>query len=233
MYSKDSLKKFKYQADAMAAKLTDADIIKLGTCITQGNRKIGRVLNVSLLPIRDCGNCSHCSPYCYDIKANLQYPNTVLPARVRNSLLARNHRAQYFADIRNKCARRRKNKYFRWHVSGDILDADYFAEMVSIAREFPEFTFWTYTKMFGIVNDWISANGALPVNLHVMFSVWDGMPTPNPFGLPVFACRLKDGNKDITDTEFSKMFKCPNNCDICKASCRGCVVGESAYADEH
>lgn len=208
-----------------------AEDIKL--CISRGNRKIGRVMNVSTMPGLACGNCIHCLGYCYDIKACAQYSETVIDARVRNYVLAMYHRNVFFARIAQACSRRRTNKFFRWHVAGDILDADYFARMVQIARLFPEFVFWTYTKMYGIVNAWIRDNGPLPDNLHVMFSVWDGMPCPNPYGLPVYVCRLRDGNKDMPDSEIYSLYHCPGNCDVCKAAGRGCVAGESAYIDEH
>lgn len=208
-----------------------ADSIKL--CISRGNRKIGRVMNVSLMPGIACGNCAACIGYCYDIKACAQYSNTVIDARVRNYMLAMYHRAEFFARIDAACSRRRTNKFFRWHVAGDILDADYFAHMVEIAEKHPDFIFWTYTKMYGIVNTWIRDHGPLPSNLHIMFSVWDGMPCPNPYNMPVYVCRLKDGNKDMTDAEIYSLYHCPGNCDICKAAGRGCVSGESAYIDEH
>lgn len=233
MYTNESLKKFHMVSESEIEKVRAMDPKDIKICISCGNTKIGRVLNVSTMPCHDCKNCSHCLPYCYDIKADLFHTNTVLPARARNSVLANEYREKYFAEIRKKCSRRRTNKYFRWHVAGDILDGDYFAEMVAIAREFPDFVFWTYTKMYDIVNEWIAENGKLPRNLHVMFSLWDGLETPNPYNMPTFACRLKDGNKDLSETYFENTYKCPGNCDICKAAKRGCVVGESAYADEH
>ena len=44
-------------------------------------------------------------------------------------LLIRN-RDEFFRRIEKKLKGRRKNFYFRWHVSGDIIDADYFKRMV-------------------------------------------------------------------------------------------------------
>lgn len=208
-----------------------ADLIRL--TISRGNRKIGRVMNVSTMPGIACGNCIHCLGYCYDIKACAYYVTTVIDARVRNYVLAMYHRDVFFDRIDKACSRRRTNKYFRWHVAGDILDYDYFCRMIEIARKHPDFTFWTYTKMYHIVNHWIALNGPLPENIHIMFSVWDGVPTPNPYNMPVFVCRLKDGNKDMTDAEIYSLYHCPGNCDVCKAAGRGCCSGESAYADEH
>lgn len=203
------------------------------TAISKGNRKIGHVLNVSTAPVLCCGNCKECKHYCYDIKAVVFRTNTVLPARAKNTVLSKENREKYFGDIRKACSRRRKNKFFRWHVAGDIQDKAYFAEMVQIAREFPDFKFWTYTKRYTLVNEWIAENGNLPENLVVMFSAWDGVEMPNPYNLPIFAVRLKDGNRDLTEEDFSSMYKCPGNCDACKACNRGCIGGENTYNDEH
>lgn len=208
--------------------------ISKGAVVSCGNIKIGRVLNVSLAPIITCANCKECKGFCYDIKACNQYEN-VRKARAYNTALVQENREKYFSDIRVKLARRKKNKYFRWHVSGDIIDNEYFSEMVKIAREFPDFTFWTYTKVYWIVNKFCDLNGkdAIPENLHIMFSKWDGLPMINPYRFPVFACKLKDGNVDTADDWFAKTFKCPGNCDLCKENKCGCIGGMDTYADEH
>lgn len=202
--------------------------------ISCGNKKIGRVLNVSLAPIITCANCKECKHLCYDIKACLQYSN-VRDARSRNTVLATKYRDIYFSAIDEKLSRRRKNKYFRWHVSGDIIDLDYFCRMVDIARKHSDFVMWTYTKAYFIVNEYCKRFGkdSIPSNLVIMFSEWDGMDLINPYNFPIFSCRLKDGNKNRTAESFEQMFKCPGNCDICKESHRGCIKGEDTYVDEH
>ena len=208
---------------------------KIHVCISKGNRKIGRVMNVSLMPVITCANCIECKFYCYDIKACIQYTNTVLPARMRNTVLARDNMKEYFHQIDEACTRRKKNKFFRWHVAGDILNTEYFENMVEIARKHPDFIFWTYTKNYKVVNEYCEKYGrsAIPFNLSIMFSEWDGMPLINPFNFPVFACKMKNGNKNRTEESFKGMHKCPGNCDICKENHRGCPYGESTYADEH
>jgi hypothetical protein len=236
-YKKETIKKV---AEKLTEKinyfteLINNNGIEKDTVISNGNRKIGRVLNVSLAPIITCMNCGHCSGYCYDIKACMQYEN-VLNARAYNTALLKTRREKYFSDIRSKCKRRRKNKYFRWHVSGDIPDYEYLLEMIRIAREFPDFVFWTYTKIYWLVNRYCREYGkeSIPNNLHIMFSKWDGLPMDNPYNFPVFACRLKDGNVDTSDDWFAKVYKCPGNCDLCKDKKLGCIGGMNTYADEH
>ena len=208
--------------------------------ISNGNRKIGRVMNVSLAPIITCGSaCKHCKSLCYDIKACLQYAN-VRTARAINTALAMYDPDRYFSEIENAINRRKTNRFFRWHVAGDILNPEYFAHMVEIAKRHPDFVFWTYTKQYAIVNAYIAAHGnskasAIPSNLHIMFSQWKivknnrviAIPFPNPYGMPIFTVRFAEEEKP------ANMFKCPGNCDICKENHCGCIGGQSTYNDAH
>lgn len=215
-----------------AGRVYDAmPIDKIKLCISSGNSKIGRVMNVSLMPVMTCGNCKECKYLCYDIKACAQYPHTVIDARMRNTVLLRRNRSEYFRRIDAAISCRRKNKYFRWHVAGDIVDVDYFDRMVKIARKHPDFIFWTYTKMYNVVNEWCSwhvdKRGAIPSNLHIMFSEWRGMPMHNPYNFPEFRVVFKDDAVKPTG------HYCPGNCDVCKAAGRGCLAGETTYCNEH
>ena len=236
-YKKETIINLVNKANAIAAEII-GNTDSYHVCISKGNRKIGLVMNVSLAPVLSCGNCGHCCKYCYDIKACLRFVKNVLFNRVKNLVIAREDRERFFREIREAIRRRKKNFFFRWHVAGDILNSEYFAEMVAIAKEFDYFTFWTYTKMYDIVNNYVANNGgsraaAIPENLKIMFSEWDGMPMNNPYHFPVFAVKLIAGNKDRRPEEFDMMYKCPGNCDICKKICRGCIAGEDTYNDEH
>lgn len=232
MYSKESIRKM---LQLMAAKRAYYEAIAaadIDICISKGNRKIGRVMNVSLPPVMTCANCAECMFYCYDVKACLQYPETVIDARIRNLAILMQDRDDYFARIDAAMSRRRKNKYFRWHVAGDIIDADYFARMLDNARRHPDFIIWTYTKNYDVVNAYIAEHGrdAIPANFTVMFSEWRGLEMRNPYGLPEFRVVMKD---DAEKPDPATHHYCPGNCDICKATGRGCPAGETTYCREH
>ena len=213
-----------------AACIASGEILK--ACISSGNRKIGRVLNVSIAPVITCGNCSGCKEFCYDIKAVIQYPE-VSRARARNTALAIHDRDNFFTQIDVKMSRRRKNKYFRWHVSGDIIDYEYLCWMIELARKHPDFRIWTYTKMYGIVNMYVRNHGGdkscIPENFSIMFSEWRGMPMNNPYKFPEFRVKFEDDN----DADFADIWKCPGNCDVCKKLQRGCPYGETTYTEVH
>ena len=63
-------------------------------------------------------------------------------------------------------------KYFRWHETGDIVNARYFEGMVDVARRHKNTIFMAFTKKYEIVNAWIDENGSLPKNLVIIFSIW-------------------------------------------------------------
>ena len=226
-YTANTIAKVVSALKTKTAHYANIDIEKIKMCISDGNTKIGRVMNVSLPPMLSCGNCSECKHWCYDIKANLQYPN-VVDARVRNWTIFLRNRDEFFNRIEAKIRRRRKHKYFRWHVSGDIVDLDHLMRIIAVARNYPEFVFWTYTKMYSIVNEYCRKYGkeSVPSNLSIMFSEWRGLPMDNPFGFAEFRVHFED--EPIPDC-----YKCPGNCDICKKGNRGCLGQETTYNDAH
>ena len=124
---------------------------------------------------------------------------------------------------------RRTHKFFRWHVAGEIMSLKYFKHMIKIARKHPDWTFWTYTKRYDIVNEYCRKwfRRSIPKNLTVMFSVWQGMPLVNPYDFPTFEC-IPDHEELPAD-----VWLCPGNCEVCKAAHRGCVYGESSCVREH
>lgn len=226
-YKIETIRALMARMRALLAMYMTMRVETIKMCISAGNRKIGRVMNVSLPPILSCANCSGCSEICYDIKACLQYASC-MDARIRNLAILKLDRARYFSLIDDAISRRRSHKFFRWHVAGDIMDIDYFDNMVRIAREHADFVFWTYTKNYKVVNAWVREHGrgAIPSNFSIMFSEWRGMPMENPYNFPVFSVVFKDEEKP-------RGFYCPGNCDVCKECKRGCVVGESVYCMEH
>lgn len=234
MYSKESIKKVINLMNERRAYYAPIAIDHIKMAISTGNRKIGRVMNVSLPPIMTCANCKECKYLCYDVKACLQYPNTVIDARIRNLSILTKDRNEYFNRIDAAMSRRKKNKFFRWHVAGDIIDVDYFDRMVENARKHSDFIIWTYTKNYAVVNEWIRQHGgskkALPDNFTVMFSEWRGLEMINPYRLPEFHVVFKS---DAVKPDPKKVHYCPGNCDVCKALHRGCVAGETTYCNEH
>ena len=225
MYTDATLNKYNERALAAIAAAR-AQHEPLEVCISVGNVKVGRILNVSLMSRICCGNCRLCEHYCYDIKAALQYTN-VMNARARNTVLAQDDLDEFFRQILERLTERRKKKFFRFHVGGDIISEAYLEKMVQTALERPRWRFWTYTKMHDMVNSYVARGGIIPENLVILFSCDMNAVVENPYGFPL-AYTVLDG-----DVPPEGLFKCPGNCEICIELERGCPFGESVYFLEH
>ena len=230
-FKPETIRKFLDDMKNMIAQFRDNDNNDLNVVITTGNKKIGKVMNVSLAPVLTCPNCGECSKHCYDVSAALLRPN-VRRARAINTYLAMYRRHEYFAGIIGRLSRARVCRCFRWHVGGEIPDIDYFTWMCRIAEMFPEWRFWTYTKNYSVINEYVKRNGndrhtAIPANLSIMFSLWNGMPMNNPYDFPVFACEMPGFS--YPDIEHI----CPGNCSACIAGHTGCPFGVSGKVALH
>lgn len=220
-----------------AVKKACANVESSHVVFSAGNRKIGRVLNVSTAPIITCGHCSNCSGYCYDIKACLQYPGTAA-ARANNTAIAMTDRARFFSEIGQKMDRRKKNLYMRFHVGGEIADMDYLERMIETARNHGARyeAVWTYTKEHELVNDYVKMHGGtrscISDYMTVMFSHWYGVEIVNPYGFPVFWTVATEDDVKKCNAD-GVTWRCPGNCDVCKKAGRGCITGESVYAWLH
>jgi len=169
--------------------------------ISPGNSKIGKIPNISLIPIKDCGNCSYCKDKCYAMKAYRQYPG-VRNAWGINSKAFRKDPWEASILI-GKYIEKHKSKYFRIHVAGDFLNQDHVNAMLSLCRILDHTQFMANTKMFGL--DYSDK----PDNLKLRFSMWPGQPIPDS-SLP--KAWLDDG----TDKRIPKTaIECSGNCDNC------------------
>ena len=196
--------------DSFAADLDNAHVY-----ISAGNRKTGfAVPSVSLIPVADCGNCAACGRLCYDLRNDCIY-NGVMSTRARNSAIARNDINRYFAEIAAAC---KAFRFFRWHIGGDILNAEYFAGMVSTAVACPHCDFLAFTKRYDLVNAFVAAGGVIPSNLQIIFSAWPGSEMVNPYRFPVSSPLFADGSHAAGPDAV----ECPGDCSRCAVMGSGC-----------
>ena len=188
---------------------------------SSGNTKMGAVASVSTLPFITCPGCCKdtCGAKCYAAKlANLR-PNVCKNYAI-NTALAIYKPIEYWQQINDYC---KGIRYFRFHVSGDIMNKAYFHHMVDVAIDNPKTEILAFTKQFNIVNEWIDANGDLPENLHILFSGWQNLVPENPYQIPetnVFTC----------EADFDESWKvCGGNCFYC--ACRGVGCWQAMKGD--
>lgn len=203
-----------------------------GINITQSNTKLGGFIpQVNLPPIITCRENCPCASLCYARKGNFSYAN-VKESHRENLEAYRADANNFFETIKDFLTSGMViYKYFRWHSSGDIVDARYFEGMVEVAKAAPNTKFLAFTKKFEIVNDYLDAGNKLPENFHVVFSAWDkDFKVDNPYGLPMTYVSFKDKSKN---TEIPPLaIPCTGKCDKCLA-CWSLHNGQSVVFKQH
>ena len=128
------------------------------------------------------------------------------------------------------------SRFFRFHVAGDIPDANYFVNMVNVAKRNEHCEIMCFTKMYELVNEsviqFIVSDGGLPKNLHIIFSGWPGLQMNNPFNFPEAHVRFKDGSTEAREDAI----ECGGNCTECAETDCGCwnlKNGQQVVFDKH
>lgn len=217
-YKPETLHKF-------AAALNDAkQLVKSGSDtkvrISAANSKMGAVASVSTLPFLTCPDtCAEtCGRNCYAAKLANMRPN-VLKSYAINTALAIYKPAEYWRQVSAAAAGYR---FFRFHVSGDIMSKAYFHHMADVARENPKTDFLVFTKQYKIVNAWLDAGETIPENMHMLFSGWSNLAPENPHKLPETNVIPRDA-----ETAPAGWTLCGGNCYECATAGAGCWTAKS------
>lgn len=177
--------------------------------ISKGNAKMGNIPSVSLPACITCNPNAPCFKKC--CAARLSHRRaSVRDAYARNLNVLQSNPAAYWTQVRAAAITAR---FFRYHVSGDIPNGEYFKNMVQTANELPNTRFLAFTKQYKIINDYLNNGGKIPHNLKIIFSNWGAWKCENPHGLPVCEVILKG------DTPRDDWKICGGNCTEC--ACRG------------
>lgn len=194
--------------------------------ISSGNMKMGAIPSVSLPSFVTCRACD-CREKCYAHKLE-RIRSTVREAYYRNLEILTKEPETYWREVEGAIM---LSRYFRFHVSGDIPNAEYFCRMVDIARRNAHCEILCFTKKYEIVAAYVTDN-SLPDNLHMILSGWPGLSMYNPWNLPEAHVLFKDG----TTTARPDAIKCGGNCADCAMTDCGCWTlkpGEQVVFKEH
>ena len=176
--------------------------------ISPGNTKMGAVPSVSLPPVVTCASGCLCAKKCYAAKL-CRLRASVRNAYQRNLEILTHNPAAYWLQVETTIA---ISRFFRFHVAGDIVNADYLQHMNSLAKKYPYCEILCFTKKYDLVNDFYSTHEK-PENLHLILSAWPGMELKNPLRLPVAHVIFK-GTEPLPEWKI-----CGGNC--CECACRG------------
>lgn len=195
--------------------------------ISKGNIKMGTIQSVSLPAIKTCRDCL-CKEKCYAAKLERLRPS-VRNAYQRNLDILLNDPEAYWREVE---AAVMTNRYFRFHVSGDIPTIDYLRRMIDIAKRNQHCEILCFTKRYEYVNQLLAEGAELPDNLHLILSAWVGLKMVNPFSLPEAHVRFKDGST----TAREDAIPCGGNCTECAKTDGGCWTlkhSEQVVFNEH
>ena len=199
--------------------------------ISKDNEKTNNIISVSTLPYILCPACTKnsCGKECYAMAMALygQSATNIRAAWARNTAIYLLDPEKYFREVSAAACMER---YFRFHVSGDIIDKNYFSGMIKVTRENPKTEFLAFTKNYKVINDWIRENGPLPENLHILFSAWeDKIVVDNPYNLPE--------TDVLNETDrIDNGYICGGNCSFCACVGVGCWQlknGQKLYFYKH
>ena len=195
--------------------------------ISKGNTKMGEIASVSLPAIITCVMCD-CHKKCYAERMSKRWKN-VKAAYERNWDVLNNDPDIYWREVESAIM---MSRFFRFHVSGDIPNKEYFANMVDVAVRNPHCEILCFTKKHDIVNLFVKTGGQIPENLHMVFSGWPGLEMKNEFGFPEAHVRFKKSESYIP----KNAKECGGNCFDCATTNEGCWTlkkGESVVFNEH
>lgn len=197
--------------------------------ISRANSKLGYIPSVNLTPFPTCRPDAPCARLCYARKGRFLFKN-VKNTLEKNWDLWCEDPDSYEKQV---VAAAIVSKFFRWHSAGDIPSADYLSMMVRVAKACPTTSFLCFTKQYEIVDEWVSKNGMVPENLHIVYSHWGDVLVPaNPYHFPSAHIRFKKESCSIPEGAH----QCPGYCGDCVAtgcSCWDLKRGESVVFNQH
>ncbi len=177
--------------------------------ISKGNSKMGAIPSVSLPACITCNPNAPCFKLCYAAKIERIY-KSAKDSYKRNLDILKADPGNYWTQVK---AAAMVNRFFRYHVSGDIPNKEYFVQMTKLADELPNTNFLAFTKQYNIVNEYLNNGGTIPHNLKIIFSNWGSWKCENPHNLPV--CEVIFNGDNVPD----QWKICGGNCTEC--ACRG------------
>ena len=217
--------------------------------ISGGNSKMGNIPSVSLPSVITCRQCA-CQEKCYARRLERLRP-AVRNAYQHNLDVLNSDPETYWREVEASVM---MSRFFRFHVSGDIPSAEYFAKMVEVAKRNQHCEILCFTKKFDIVNNyinrayldsiagtsihpqlcnmWMIAEQFIPKNLHIVFSGWKDLQMFNPYMFPEAHVKYRDGSTTAREDAVS----CGGNCTECAVTDCGCWTlqrGQQVVFNEH
>lgn len=190
--------------------------------------KLGKHIPCISFPVGEtCRENAPCFDKCYARAGRFNNPS-VQKAYRRNLEIWHNDPEFFELYLKNFASNYR---FFRYHSSGDIPDAEYLKMMFRVAEALPGTNFLCFTKKFEMVNDYLDEHEQ-PDNLQMFLSQWACWKPENPHNLPIAAIKLRCHESFIPEDAIH----CPGFCGDCVltgCSCWHMKHGQTVFFDEH
>ena len=196
--------------------------------ITTVNTKLGGSIAQLNMPYgASCRKDAPCYKECYCNHGNMRFDKVRKSHMDKYEMYKRNPEA-FFEQISYELDMT-PFKFFRWHASGDIVDAKYLELMCKLARRHKGTRFLCYTKKYELVNEYLEHHRK-PSNLVLCLSNWGQWKPENPHNLPTSYVDFGKGDEGIP--EFA--YPCSGNCGECKGThCWFMHYGDSVCFHKH
>ena len=175
--------------------------------VSKGNSKLGAIPSISLPAVKTCAQGVPCTKQCYVVKNMYSIRPNILKSHQANLDLLNYSRNLFFKQV-SAYLDKHDPPYFRIHVAGDYVDAEYFHRWMVTARIHPETRFLSFTKAFHLLPVEAMIH-IIPDNLAVIASCWPGYVDP-PKGYRV--AWMQDGNEHRVPSD---AIECPGLCESC------------------
>lgn len=194
----------------------------LGIAFSDGDKKLGTVLNYSLLPGITCNK--PCVNHCFGLIPCIRWPaGAPIKNRARNTALAMMDPDSFLQQLEDKLKSQPAGTPFRPHQDGEFFNAVYFAGVNDVIGNCRNIRAWTYTTRDDITEQFYSQHKR-PENFSLLLSHWPGKIEPkNTHGLPEFITLDRENGQQW----LKGVYSCPGNCQICLKAGRGCPYGET------
>lgn len=181
--------------------------------ISDGNDKIGHTHNLSMPPILSCRPGVPCAKICYALNSFVMYPQTVR-AWTHNMMLWRSDPEKFTLQFNDYMDRRKKRKFFRWFVGGDIPDWKFLSFMCKSADRYMDTAFLVFTKRIDLLRN--LNPDSIPGNLKVIISTWPGDRSYDPFLKHYAASWFVPHGEKPEDRIPGNAVACPGKCETCR-----------------
>ena len=147
---------------------------------------------------------------CYALKGRYVFPN------VQNALYRRleSLKDPRWVEAMVTQIKSAKDKYFRWHDSGDLQSVEHLQLIVAVCKQTPDTQHWLPTREYAVVQEFLKHNKK-PSNLTIRLSAHKvNAEPPTGYGLPTSTVHTKD--QPYTGT-LCEAYKRENQCGNCRA----------------